>query len=75
MAERLERTPEEMDAEANQFALALLMPAEMVRREVAKMKGFDICENSDIKKLADKFRVPVTAMAIRLGQLMKGPAH
>lgn len=58
-----------MDAEANAFAMELLMPADFVRDELKKMGGFDIEDEKKLKKLADKFRVSVPVMTIRLGQL------
>lgn len=58
-----------IDAEANQFAMELLMPADFVKTEIAKMKNFDIEDDKALKKLADKFRVSPQIMAIRIGQL------
>lgn len=57
------------EAEANLFAMALLMPEELVRKELAK--GIDIAEDEEIKKLAKKFQVPIGLMAIRIGQIME----
>jgi len=65
------QTLEEMDAEANAFAMELLMPANFVRREVKKMGGIDIENEKKLKRLADKFRVSTAMMAIRLGQLSR----
>lgn len=59
---------EELESEANYFAMCLLMPEDMVREEVKKMQ-VDLGSNDFIKDLAKKFEVPVTAMAIRLSQL------
>lgn len=59
------------DAEANAFAMALLMPEKFVRDEVRKMKYFDICNDKHIESLARKFKVPVSIMAMRIGQLLK----
>ena len=55
--------------EANLFAMELLMPEHLVRWEVQKMKGIDLCDDSQIKVLANKFRVAQSLMAIRIGQL------
>lgn len=60
-----------MEAEANAFAMALLMPAEFVRAEVKKMGGIDIEDETKLKKLAAKFRVSVPIMAVRLGQIWR----
>lgn len=64
-----EYDPRSMDREATQFAMELLMPADILRAEVKKIKDFDLCETDQIKKLAVKFGVPLSVMAIRLGQL------
>ena len=57
------------EQEAHAFALALLMPREMVIAEFNKMKGLDLCNDAEIKLLADKFGVSITAMAVRLSNL------
>lgn len=56
------------DAEANQFAMELLMPEDLLRAEIKK-HPIDVCDEKAVKKLADKFRVPESVMAIRIGQL------
>ena len=62
----------QMDAEANHFAMCLLMPEDWVRREVKRMGGnIDIGDDKAMKKLADKFKVSVTVMTLRLGQISK----
>jgi Zn-dependent peptidase ImmA (M78 family) len=59
------------DREANLFAIALLMPEELVRKEVAKLKQpLDLSDdNKGVKQLAQKFGVSITLMAMRLGEL------
>ena len=59
------------DREANLFAIALLMPEELVRKEVAKLKRpLDLSDdNCGVKELAKKFGVSITLMAMRLGEL------
>lgn len=67
-----EVTPHEMDVmqhEANQFAMELLMPAEWIMRDAA---GVDIADDEAVARLAKKYRVPVTAMAIRIGMVCMG---
>lgn len=59
------------DCEAWQFAMELLMPEEIVRREYAKFGPIDLMDTKRLKKFADKFRVDPQVMAIRLGQLSK----
>jgi len=62
------RRPDE-EAEANAFAMELLMPEQFVRDELAKLKGFDLLNDAHVKTLADKFKVGVPVMAMRLGQI------
>ena len=46
------------EKEANYFAMCLLMPEELVRKEVKRMGGnIDIGDDKTMKKLADKFGV------------------
>lgn len=59
----------QMEAEANYFAFCLLMPEDLVRKELQKLKTTDLCDDRFIVALARKFAVPVGIMAIRLGQL------
>lgn len=63
------KTNAEMDAEANYFAMCLLMPEDLLRREVQKLQPLDFSDDRKIKKLADKFKVPQACMLIRLGQI------
>lgn len=56
------------DQEAMQFAMALLMPRDMVKREVEKMGGVELLTD-DIRKLADTFQVTPEMMAMRIQQL------
>jgi len=57
-----------LEAEANYFAMCLLMPAQMVKDEVKKLT-IDITSDETVKVLAKKFDVSLTMMAIRLAQL------
>lgn len=57
------------DMEATKFAMELLMPVELMKQEVGKLRQHDICDDKWVKDLAKKFRVPFTMMAIRLGDL------
>lgn len=58
------------DAEANHFAMCLLMPADMLRLDIRAMGGVDIEDGKAIAKLASKYRVSLTLMAVRIGWLM-----
>ena len=57
------------DREANLFAMALLMPEDLIRREVKLLGRIDLCEDNSIKPLTDKFKVSTILMTIRLVQL------
>jgi len=56
------------EAEANYFAMCLLMPAHLVKQEVKKIT-FDLTSDEALKQLAKTFDVSQTAMALRLAQL------
>lgn len=63
-------TPEQiMDAEANVFAMELLMPRESLLADIKKLGGVDIEDDKAMTKLAKKYRVSITVMALRIGQL------
>lgn len=57
-----------MEDEANYFAMCLLMPEVLVRREAAKLT-FDLTSDDSLKYMAKLFGVSVLAMSIRLSQL------
>lgn len=57
------------EQEANLFAMYLLMPEDLLRAEIKKIRSIDIGDDKAIKKLADKFKVSVTVMTLRLGQI------
>lgn len=62
-------TPDE-EKEANYFAMCLLMPEDLLNKEIKRMGGnFDIEDGKAIKRLADKFKVSVAVMTLRLGQI------
>lgn len=57
------------EQEANLFAMELLMPERFVRDEVNKLGGIDLADDEAMKGIAKKFRVNITLMAVRIGQL------
>lgn len=59
-----------MDAEANAFAMELLMPELFVRLDLEKAGGIDIDDQRALSRLARRYGVSITVMAVRLGQLM-----
>lgn len=60
----------DMEREANQFAMELLMPEQMVIDAVCNFHdGFDLTNDDDVQNLAERFVVPASAMAIRIHDL------
>jgi Zn-dependent peptidase ImmA (M78 family) len=59
------------ETEANYFAMELLMPRKFLIEDVRKAGGFiDLTDDRQVIKLAKRYRVSISMMAIRLGQLM-----
>lgn len=58
-----------MEAAANAFAFELLMPEEWLRRDIGP-GGVDIEDEKRVAALAKKYRVSVSVMTLRIGQLM-----
>lgn len=57
------------DAEANYFAMHLLVPTDRLVMAVRQMGGIDVAgDGSDVRKLARKFGVSETVMAFRIGE-------
>lgn len=63
-------TDVDFEREANQFAMELLMPEEFMKAEMAKIGPFDIENEQAIKKLANKFKVSIPVITLRIGQLL-----
>ncbi|MGH9326658.1 MAG: ImmA/IrrE family metallo-endopeptidase, partial [Terriglobia bacterium] len=59
---------DEKEIEANQFAAELLMPVDVLSRDILKLRGKMDVETA-INKLASKYKVSVQAMTIRLTSL------
>jgi Zn-dependent peptidase ImmA (M78 family) len=57
-----------MEIDANRFAAALLMPADLVRHDVRKYIH-DVEDDAELKQLAKRFQVSTQAMAFRLANL------
>ena len=57
------------EVEANAFAAELLMPEEIVRKEILGMKGIDLHDPAAVGRLADKFGVSQAAITVRLAKL------
>ena len=62
---------EQIEQEANYFAMHLLVPTDMLRAEVQKMGGVEIVDDSsgDLKKLAKRFGVSEAVIAFRLAEV------
>lgn len=56
------------EQEANAFAAAILMPRELLESWTKKF-NFDLTDESDLKTLANQFKVSSQAMAIRIANL------
>jgi Zn-dependent peptidase ImmA (M78 family) len=56
------------EIQANQFAAALLMPADLVRNAVRALR-FDFSDERALKELANQFGVSTLAMSLRLANL------
>lgn len=54
------------EKEANAFAAALLMPQNLIQKELKKYNGYDLSDNSMITELAKKFEVSIQAMSYRI---------
>lgn len=61
------------EAEANYFAMLLLMPDALLEQEIRAVGGIDIAGEDDkqLKLLAKKFKVSHMVMATRLGIYFK----
>lgn len=64
-----EVTEAEEDAEANYFAMCLLMPQHMVHSEVDRLVMAKKWDEAGVKQLARTFGVSEIVMTIRLTQL------
>jgi len=58
-----------MEAEANAFAMELLMPADWLRADIEKLGGIDIDDDKKLSRLAKKYSVSLQVMAIRIAEL------
>lgn len=62
------RKVDEVEKEANYFALALLMPRELFIKELEATK-LDLASDEPLKELAKKFGVSTTAVMVRMSML------
>lgn len=61
-------TSEQLDAEANAFAMELLMPSEWLLRD---LKGVDLFDEAKLAKIAKRYRVPVSLMMLHYGEIIR----
>jgi Zn-dependent peptidase ImmA (M78 family) len=61
--------PPDEEAEANAFAMELLMPEQFVKDYLDKHGPIDLMDSKALGKMAKTFGVDLQVMAIRLGQL------
>lgn len=54
------------EVEANRFAAELLMPEEILEREIERLGVYDVCDDKAMAQLAKHFQVSVQAMSNRL---------
>lgn len=62
----------DMEAEANIFAVLLLVPKDLLLKEIDKLGGVDLSEDKDIKHLCKIFQVSISTMTLRF-QLLGMP--
>lgn len=60
--------PAPIEIEANAFAAALLMPENFLREDLGT-ESFDLFDESAVRRLAQKYKVSVQALTIRLMEL------
>lgn len=64
-------TPDDkMNIEATQFAFELLMPSDLLMKDIRRVGGIDPETDPNIKVLAKKYKVSEQLMALRIGQLL-----
>lgn len=54
--------------EANHFAMHLLMPTKFLLKDIEG--GIDLTDDAAVKRLADRYKVPVALMALRLREIL-----
>lgn len=63
-----EERREEMETEANYFAMCLLLPEDMVREDVERLRG-EVDVGEMIEKIAERYRVEAHIVTLRLVEL------
>lgn len=60
----------DIEREANEFAMHLLVPTEFLKRDLKALGGIDIEDDLQITQLAKKYKVSVQIMTLRIAQLL-----
>lgn len=55
--------------EANHFAIHLLIPTKFLLKDIEG--GIDMMDDLAVKRLADRYRVPVAVMVLRLQEVLR----
>lgn len=64
------KSNKQMDEEANQFAIELLMPRDWVLADLIEMQNFDIETEPRLILLAKRYQVSLQLMTIRVYQVL-----
>lgn len=59
-----------IEREANEFAMHLLAPTSLLKRDLKALGPVDIEADETIYKLAKRYKVSAQIMAIRIGQVL-----
>ena len=62
----------DMEREANYFARCLLMPRQFLLADLKALGGVDLCEDDQVSKLAKKYGVSISLMALRIYEVNNG---
>lgn len=63
----------DVEREASLFALFLLMPKDLLLKEIDKLGGLDYADDTKMKSLCKTFDVSMTALAVRISYLKFKP--
>lgn len=59
------------EAEANHFAMCLLMPAKFLLADLEALGSIDVCDDPNIRVLGKKYGVTEQMMTVRIYDLLK----
>jgi Zn-dependent peptidase ImmA (M78 family) len=61
---------EQLDEEANYFAMHLLVPTSLLEKEMPAGYEIDLTDDKTLIDLAKKFAVPINVMAFRISEVL-----